>query len=135
MGLDMTLNPPKRRRLPGPLPVEFDTFRVAVALAIIAGALGIVAPYLDALAAALAALAAAGWAAGRARDRAGGPARAGAGRFAGGVCVLLGAAGFFLLPPPLAVARGLLLGLSWLPLWWLERRSGPVPVRWAPGSA
>jgi hypothetical protein len=106
-----------------PFPVEFDTFRAAVGLAIIAGALGLVAPYLDSLAAALAALAAAGWAAAHARQRSAGASGVGPARSAGLASVALGAAAFFLLPGPLALGRGLLLGLAWLPMWWIERRS------------
>ncbi len=107
---------------------ELDTFRVAVGLAVVAGGLALVAPYLDALVAALAALATAGWAAGRARTReSGGPAIDGA-RGAALACVAVGAVAFLTLRGPVGAARGLLLALSWLPLWWLERRAA-APVR------
>jgi hypothetical protein len=111
-----------------PVAVEFDTFRVAVGLAIIAGAFALVATYLDSLAAALAALAAAGWAAGLARERGGGGARIGAARTVGLVSVALGATAFFLVPRPLDLARGLFVGLAWLPMWWVERHPHPVAV-------
>lgn len=114
---------------PGPFPVEFDTFRVAVGFAIIAGALGVVLPYLDSLAGALAALAAAGWAAGHARERSAGGRWFGPAEAVGLGAVALGALAFFLLPGSFALARGLVLGLSWLPMWWFER---PVPLRTRP---
>ena len=116
-------------------PGELDTFRVAVGLSIVAGGLALAAPFLDGLVAALAALAAAGWVSGRARvRRAGGPGVDSA-RLAALACVAFGAVAFLFLHGSPGAARGLVLGLSWLPLWWLERReSVPIPLS-TPGVA
>ena len=121
-----------RHQRPLPAAVEFDTFRVAVGLAVIVGALALVAPYLTALTAVLAALAAAGWAAGRARDRSVGGLVPG---HAWGLLVAaLGAGAFFLLVGPLQAARGLALALSLVPLWWVERSRASRRAAGAPGG-
>ncbi len=105
------------------VPIEFDTFRVGVALAIVVGALSLAAPSLDALVLALVALASAGWAASHVRGR---PFRGTAGSAASvaAFCAAgTGAAVYFLAPYPWVVVRGLLLALGFLPLWWAERRT------------
>jgi hypothetical protein len=105
--------------------VEFDTFSVAVGTALVAGALSILASFLDALTGTLAALALASWVALRSpvtkewRDF----FRAGRGVGLGTLC--MGAAIFLLPPYPLASIRGLLLAVTLLPLWWSERRGTP----------
>lgn len=100
--------------------VELDTFRTAVGLALVAGALAVVAPYLDGLVAALAALAGAGWAAARAHRLA--TPRVPSGRTALAlVTVGAGVGAFLLAPVPWTSVRGLVLASSWLPMWWLER--------------
>lgn len=101
--------------------IEFDAFNVGVGLGVIAGGLSMVAPYLDALTAALAALACAGWAAARSRRVTGRAARVVSMQGAGVLSLSLGTGAFFLLPGPMAVARGLALGLSLVPLWFVER--------------
>ena len=105
------------------VPIEFDTFRVGVALAIVVGALSIAAPSLDALVLALVALASAGWAASHVRGRL--PRGSGtSGAPVAAFCAAgAGAAVYFLAPSPWAEARGLLLALGFLPLWWAERRT------------
>ncbi|MGI0071565.1 MAG: hypothetical protein ACRECT_05815 [Thermoplasmata archaeon] len=117
-------------RSPNPylVAVEFDAFRVAVGLALIAGGLSLVASYLDALTLTLTALAAAGWAAAHASERAAGTAGLGVGERLGLASAVAGAALYFLLPPPLSVVRGLLLAASLLPLWWAGR---PHRAPWA----
>lgn len=106
---------------PPPFPVEFDAFRVGVALAIVVGALSLVDPYLNALVLALVALAMAGWAAAHVRERSGPGAVLGAARVGGVLLVAAGAAVYFLGPAPLPLVRGLLLALAGGPLWWVER--------------
>lgn len=125
MGLGMTRS---RRRRPSPdrwRVVELDTFRTAVGLAIVAGALALVAPYLDGLVAALAALAGAGWVATRTHRRTAGTAASGATALALAI-VGAGVAAFLFLPEPWSSARGLALAGSWLPMWWRERTVGAV---------
>jgi hypothetical protein len=105
--------------------LEFDTFGVGVGLAVIAGALSLVAPYLDALTVALAALAIAGWAAGRSRDRRERRSTGRPLRVVGLACAVIGAAAFFLLAGPAAMTRGFALGIALVPLWVIERRGTP----------
>ena len=105
--------------------IEFDTFSVAVGLAVIAGGLALLAPYLDSLTAALAALAGAGCAAGRTLDRGNWTESVLSVRGAGLLCATVGTGAFFLLPGPWAAARGLALALSLVPLWLGERRRAP----------
>jgi hypothetical protein len=125
------VNDDRARELPrpAPLPVEFDTFRVAVALAIVVGALSVVASYLDALALALVALATAGWVAAHARDRGPRGTSVGVAHAVGFALAGSGAALYFYGPYPLTIFRGLVLGLCWLPLWWTERRAPRTYVR------
>jgi hypothetical protein len=120
----------RTRRPSSAAAIEFDTFSVAVGLAIVAGGLALVVPYLDGLAVALVALAAAGWAAGRASPSADRRFRAMSSQVTGLLAALAGVGAFFLLPEPIAHVRGLLLSLSLLPLWWTERRGTPgTPAR------
>ncbi len=112
----------RRARRPTPAALEFDTFSVAVGLSIIVGALALVAPYLNALTVALVALAAAVWAAGRARGGTGGLSRTLTDQAGGLLATTAGIGAFFLLPGPFATARGLVLALSVVPMWWIERR-------------
>lgn len=107
--------------------LELDTFRVALGLAIVTGGLALVAPYLNALTAALVALAVAGWAAGLGRDHAMDLPGALSARAVGLLSLAIGIGSFFLLPNPLALARGLVLALAVLPMWWIDHR--PVPRR------
>ncbi len=125
----------RRTRRISAVAVEFDTFSVAVGLAIIAGGLALAAPFLEALAAALSALAGAGWAAGRARERASGVPWTLPGRAVGLLSVAVGAGLFFLLPDSLSAARGLALALSLTPMWWIERRRNPGRVLREDGTA
>ncbi|MGA8303208.1 MAG: hypothetical protein WA691_01270 [Thermoplasmata archaeon] len=108
------------------LPTDFDPFGVAVGLAVIAGALALLAPYLNALTAALAALAGAGWVAGRAGERTRGSGWLLYGRAAAIGFATLGTGAFFLLPEPFTSGRGLALALSLVPLWVVERRRRPA---------
>jgi hypothetical protein len=109
---------------------EIDPFRTAVAFAVISGALALIIPWLGSLTAALAALAIASWvrqhpipASPRVTDRAGAVVAV--------ACGAVGTTAFLFLPSPWSIARALLLGLSLLPLWRLDRRISRrgVPVR------
>jgi hypothetical protein len=118
-----------RQRPPGVI-IEFDAFSVAVGLAVITGALSFVAPFLEALTVALAALAVAGWAALQSAERVGLARGLPATRLLGLALAGGGAAAFFVLPGPIAMARGLVLGASLVPLWLVERRRAtPGPDR------
>jgi hypothetical protein len=108
-----------------PVGIEFDPFNVGVGLAVIAGGLSLIVPYLDALTAALAALACAGWAARHASEVRSRAERVKSLRGAGVLSVSLGAGAFFLLPGAWAAARGIALGLSLVPLWLVERARSP----------
>lgn len=98
---------------------------MAVGLAVVAGVLALLVPYLDGLTAALAALSVASWAAGRFHEWGRGSGRVVSLQTAGILFVLLGAAAFFLFSGPFAPARGLTLGFSLVPLWLVERRHPP----------
>jgi len=103
-------------------PLGFDAFSASVALGVIAGALSVLWPPLDGLVAALASLAVVG-----AAMRYGSRSRAGRRRLTARGATVVGIAGLtaivFLDPPaPLALWRGLLLGLSIVPWWAVERR-------------
>jgi hypothetical protein len=105
-----------------------EAFGTACGLAVIAGALSVLAPGLDLLVAAMVALGCAGWAS--LHRRAG--CRTGFGR-RGPLALLLalgclggGAAVFLDAPAPLRPWRALALGLALVPLWAIERRrTGP----------
>ncbi|HTW55309.1 MAG TPA: hypothetical protein VMG36_02525 [Thermoplasmata archaeon] len=111
----------------------FDAFSAAVAVGVIAGALSVVWPSLDGLTAALAALAVAAVAVRHAdRPRADGWRPTARGLAVVAVCGA--AAGLFLdPPPPLAAWRGMLLGLSLVP-WWMVERRRPIVGRAPVGS-
>jgi hypothetical protein len=100
-----------------------DAFGTACGLAVVAGALSVIAPTFDVLTATLVALALAGWAsvhrreAGRPR-----PLTASFEVYAVPFALLGGAAVVFLDPPgPVVPWRALLLGLGVVPLWTAER--------------
>ncbi len=104
--------------------VGSEAFGTACGLAVIVGALAVVAPELDLLVAAMVALGLAGWASVHRRGRPRlGP---GAGRraaYAIAFSVLgAGVVLFVAAPAPLGPWRPLLLGLGVLPLWTVERR-------------
>lgn len=112
----------------------FEAFGTACGLAVVTGALSVVAPTFDLLTLTLATLALAGWASlhRRATDR---PRRLGpgAGAFAVPFAVLSAALVLFVAPPPpLAPWRALLVGLGVVPLWVTERH-GHGPGRPPPG--
>lgn len=121
----MNSTPAMRIRRRSAATIEFDTFGVGVGLAVIVGALSLLAPYLDALTAALAALALAGWAAGRSHDRRFGRTGDASLRVVGVAGAAAGAVAFLLLPGSTAGVRGLVLGLALVPLWLIERRAPP----------
>lgn len=112
-------------------PVVLDAFSFATGVALIAGGLSLVAPFLNALIVALAAIAMAAWVMER-RGAVGSPF-SGVGRIDGiALGVLAAGVGVFVLhPPPLEPARGLGLALCLLPLWFSRRRSvgNPHPLR------
>jgi len=105
--------------------IEFDTLSMAVGLALISGALSLVAPYLEALTAALAALSLAGWAASRSRERRMRALELLSTQGTGLLSVAIGTGAFFLLPTPVSTARGLVLAASLVPLWLTGRLRGP----------
>jgi hypothetical protein len=110
-----------RTVLPGEL--GFDAFGTACGLGVVAGALGVVVPSLDLLTLTLVALAVAGWASHHRRPP--DPMRPVArplGAYLGSFVVLaVGTVAFFDAPGPVAPWRGLLLGLTAVPLWVVER--------------
>ena len=107
----------------GPLAVELDALGLAVGLAIVTGGLSLLAPFLVALVEALAALAVASWAMVVAEDRAAGPAPRSRRRAMALAILVLGASGFLLAPSAAAPFRGILLALTLVPLWAVERRA------------
>ncbi len=111
--------------------VEIDAFGLAVGTALVAGGLSLAAPFLTALVGALAALAVASWAMafGSVRPtarslRARGP---GLGSLALGGSIFIGA------PAALLPYRGLVLAVTLVPLWALER-SARRRAAGAPGA-
>jgi len=104
---------------------EFDVVGVSVGAAVVSGALSVVAPSLGALTASLAALALAGWLA-LARRTPSPPRHFGSVR---GVLALVslgfGAGLFLARTGGLEPYRGLVLGLSLVPLWSVARRLAP----------
>ncbi len=99
----------------------FETFGTAVGLALVAGALSLVAPTLTVLTGTLAALAIAGWASLRYRE---GRPRRWAGSSARWLTLAAAATGalVYLDPPGLmAPFRGLVIGIGLVPLWAGER--------------
>ncbi len=113
--------------VPPGVPAEFEAFGAAVGSAVVAGGLSIVAPFLSALTAALAALAVAGWfsrlhESGSARREVVRSDRLAAAALVGAAVVV------FLVPvPELENLKALLLGLSFVPLWLVERRGPGAP--------
>ena len=103
---------------------EFDAFRVAVGFGVLSGAAALVLPFLDSLTLALAAIALAAWVWRRSPRPLGGRHRPGLSAAVGWACAATGFGVFWGLPAPLSSIRGLLLGLSLVPLWWLDR-GGP----------
>ena len=102
----------------------FDAFGAACGLAVIAGALSLVAPGFGALTAALVALAVAGWASLHRRDpnQLRPPTRSTAAAVV--PWALLGGAATLFFAPPVGFApwRALVLGASVVPLWAAERQ-------------
>ncbi len=117
----MTPFPPRR------WVVEFDAFGVAAGCAVVSGALSVVEPFLDALTGTLSAIALAGWLSllrrrGEGlRDVAHPGTALGLGTFAAG------AVAFLVAPASIAGLRGLLLGLTLIPLWLSERNRSLKP--------
>jgi len=105
----------------------FETFGTAVGLAVVAGALSLIAPSLTVLVGTLAALALAGWASLRYQE--GGRGRRIRWKARGLALAVLGLGGIVYLDPPgsLASVRALLLGLGLVPLWAAERRTPDLP--------
>jgi hypothetical protein len=100
--------------------IEFDALGLAVGSSLVAGALSLLEGYLAPLVGSLAALALASWAMMRAQDRDAGRSvwtrRRGV-----GIASLAAGAVFFLAPlPEETSARGLVLALALVPLWWSE---------------
>jgi len=108
-------------------PLGFEAFGTACGLAVVAGALSVVAPTCDALTVTLVALAVAGWGSLHRRD--GRPHRrlgTGLEVYAGPFALLAVAVGVYLDPPgTIAAWRAFVLGLAVVPLWVVERRSPP----------
>ncbi len=107
--------------------VEFEAFGAAVGSAVVAGALSIVAPFLSALTAALAALAVAGWFSRRLGSGSAWREVVRRDRLAGAALVGAGAVVFLVPVPGLENLKALLLGLSFVPLWLVERRGPAAP--------
>lgn len=105
------------------LRLGLETFGTAVGLAVVVGALSIVAPDLAVVPGTLAALAVAGWSA--LQRRTGRGPRALVGGFRGIALAAAAVGGWAYLAPPTSIApfHGLLIGLGLLPLWTLERRT------------
>lgn len=103
-----------------------EAFGTAAGLAIVVGALAVVARPFDALTGTLTVLAVAGWASTHRRSYGG---LATLGRSPGAYAVAFGVLGaaavlFAETPPSFVPWRGLLLGLAIVPLWGTERRRG-----------
>jgi len=116
-------------RLAGEL--GFDTFGTACGLAVVVGALSVIAPTFDALTATLVALALAGWASLHRRGAVPLPSWPGSSVVYGVSFGLLGAAAVVFLDPPAPFVpwRSLVLGLGVLPLWSAERSRSCLRVR------
>jgi hypothetical protein len=100
--------------------IEFDALGLAVGSSLVAGGLSLLESYLAPLVGTLAALALASWAMMRGQDRdAGRPVWTR--RRAVGLTSLAAGGCFFLFPiPGDTPARGLVLALALVPLWWSE---------------
>jgi hypothetical protein len=100
---------------------EFDSFSVAAGSSLITGALSVVAPFLTALSVTLVVLAMAGWVATLRKQRSGGRSIVPSRRWAA-LATLAAGAVLFLIPAPVPEAfHGLVLPLSLVPLWLVER--------------
>jgi len=101
----------------------FEAFGTACGLAVVTGALSLVAPRFAVLTATLVALALAGWTSRRRRAGSEHGERRLTGRVDGpALAALAAAAGIFAYPPTgFAPWRALVLGLAVVPLWWVER--------------
>ncbi len=111
----------------GPPAPEFDAFRVAVGFGVLSGAAALVLPFLDSLTLALAAIALAAWVWRRSPRPLGVRHRPWLRAAGGWACAALGFGAFWGLSAPLSSIRGLVLGLSLVPLWWLDRGGPSVP--------
>ncbi len=94
---------------------EFEVVRPAVAFTVLAGALAVLLPFLNALVAALAAIAVAGAVRPGPRPP-DGPGRRRAARWSTGAIVAAGAVLFVTLPAPWSIGRGVVLAVATLPL-------------------
>jgi len=112
----------------------FEAFGTACGLAVVAGALSVVAPMCDALTVTLVALAVAGWASLHRRDgRTHRHSRRALAVYLGPFAVLAVALGVYLdAPGTVAPWKALTLGLAVVPLWAVERR--PPRPRWSEGA-
>lgn|GEM_PF-1897159 len=99
----------------------FDTFGVAVATALVAGGLSLLAPFLTALTGTLAALAVTSWVVLHGQRNGTWREFLTAARKLGLGILGVGAALFLLPSGPLVPLRGIVLALTLLPLWWVER--------------
>jgi hypothetical protein len=110
---------------------EFGLVRTAVVFTLLAGAVAVVLPFLNALVVALTAICIAGAARPGVPAPASGPRRRLAG-WASGASLTSGALAFALLPAPWSIGRGLVLGASLLPLAAVVGRSPRTrSARWA----
>jgi hypothetical protein len=114
--------------------IEFDALGVAAGSAVISGALSILDPFLTALAATLTALGFAAWVAALGRTpSAASSYRRRSGRIA--LAWLGGSVAFFVAAPSEAASiRGLMIGLSLVPLWLVDRHTGHSGVPGTEGS-
>ena len=101
--------------------VGLDALGLAVGIALVAGALSLVAPFLIALTGTLAALSVASWAMVQSPRGFAGRRTLSRYRIAPLTILCAGAVVFLLPPRELVSVRGLLLALSLVPLWWAER--------------
>jgi hypothetical protein len=112
---------------------EFGLVRTAVAFTLLAGAVAVVLPFLNALVVALTAICIAGAARPGVPAPATGPPRRRLAGWASGASLASGALAFALLPAPWSIGRGLVLGASLLPMVVVAGKSPPTrSARWAP---
>jgi hypothetical protein len=112
-----------------PSVLGFEVFGAAVGLAVITGALAVVAPSLSALTGVLAALAIAGWVTQQRREGQGGMNPRRHRRWAALGVLALGAVVYFAPPVGGEPLRGLVLGAALVPLWVVERWRTHWPAR------
>jgi hypothetical protein len=117
----------------GPWP-GFGLVRTAVAFTVLAGAVAVVLPFLNALVVALTAICIAGAARPGDPNPDTAPPRRRWGWWGAGASVAFGALLFAILPAPWSLGRGLVLGASLLPLaavvGWSPRARGAGGTRW-----